>query len=279
MAVRIVTDSVADLPPQLVGCLGIRVIPLLVNFGEESFRDGVDIGPDEFYRRLAAGGTYPTTSVPPPEAFLEVYRELAREGAEILVVTLSSRLSGTCEVARQAATEMVGGCRIEVIDSGQAIAAEGLVVISAARAARQGAGLDEVIALVRYNLGRVAMRATFDTLEYLARGGRIGRAQALLGSVLHVNPVIGLRDGEVYPYGRERSRQRAINRLYEFAAGYRNIEAAAVEYATALPEAEALAERLARLVDRDRIMVTQASPVIGTHTGPGLLVVSILGDR
>jgi DegV family protein with EDD domain len=157
--------------------------------------------------------------------------------------------------------------------------AEGFIVIAAAKAAQSGASLDAVLDVGRRTIHRVDMYAAFDTLEYLERGGRIGKAQAFLGALLKVNPIICLKDGEVYPLARERSRAKAIDRLYSLATSFGKIEALAVEYAIDLDEANKLVQRLHSKYPQVPIYISRASPVIGTHTGPGLIVVSVLGDR
>ena len=278
MAIKIVTDSVADLPPQVVQELGITVVPLHVRFGTEVYRDGIDLTADEFFDRLIHNKTLPVTSVPSPGDYAETYDRLAEETDEILVITVTSKLSGTHEVALQSVGLMKKNCRVEVIDSQWAVMAEGFIAMAAARAAQSGAGFDEVLDIARRNISRVDMRAAFDTLEYLHRGGRIGKAQALLGSMLKINPIIRLKDGEVIPAAKERSRAKAIDYLYNFAASYSHIEEIAIEYATSLDEVEMLAERLDSKFPKERIYRSRASPVIGTHTGPGLLIVSVLGD-
>jgi len=255
------------------------VVPLNVRFGTEVYRDGIDLTTEQFYERLKDSQTLPVTSVPTPAAYAEVYNKLAEETDEILVVTLSSKLSGTYDVALQSVGVLKRKCRVEVLDSRWAVMAQGFITITAARAAQAGASLGEVLATARRNMSRVDFRAAFDTLEYLKRGGRIGKAQALLGSMLKVNPIIGLRDGEVFPMGRERSRVKAIDHLYHFALSFTRVEGIAVEYAVDLEEAERLVEQLAARFPREIIYLSRASPVIGTHTGPGLLVVSVLGDR
>ena len=279
MTVKVVTDSIADLPSRVTQELGITVIPLHVRFGTEVYRDGVDLTAEQFYERLVYSKVLPVTSVPSPGAFAETYNKLAEEADGILVISVTSKLSGTHEVALQSIGLMKKKCRVEVVDSQSGVMAQGFIVIAAARAAKAGAGLDEVLDIVRHNIPRVNLFAAFDTLEYLKRGGRIGKAQALLGSVLKINPIIGMKDGEVFPLGRERSRARAIDQLYKFVMSYSRIEELAIEYATARDEAEMLAERFSVKFPKQRIYLTRASPVIGTHTGPSLLVVSVLGDR
>jgi len=279
MTVRIITDSVSDIPPEVIDELDISVIPVLLRFGEETFRDGVDINNDQFYERLATSKTMPTTAVPSLDMFARTYARLAEETDEILVIMLSSKLTGCYNAALQSANLMEGECRIEVVDSLSAVMAEGFVVIKAAQAAKEGAKLDEIMEIVRRNLPRVDIQAAFTTLEFLKRGGRIGLAQALMGSILKINPIITLKDGLVKPAGRARSREKAIERLCRFAASYSNIEEMAVEEAACPDDADLLVKRLSTIFPEERIYRTRTTPVIGTHTGPGLLVVSVLGDK
>ncbi|MFC1902722.1 DegV family protein [Chloroflexota bacterium] len=279
MGVKVVTDSVSDIPSGVAKELGITVVPLYVHFGTESYRDSIDLTADKFYHKLVHSNTLPSTSVPAIGTFVEVYDRLAKETDEILVITVSSKLSATYEAASQAIGLMKRDCRVKVIDSLLAVMAEGLVVIAAAGAAKGGAGLDEMADITQRNIKRAGFRAAFDTLEYLRRGGRIGKAQAFLGSVLKVNPIITLKDGLVEPAGRERSRSRAIENLYRFATGYSHIEGMAIEDAACPDDAKVLAERLSSDFPNGHIYRVRASPVVGTHAGPGLLVVSVLGDR
>jgi DegV family protein with EDD domain len=276
--VAIVTDSVADLPPQVAEELGITVVPLVVRFGADVYRDGLDLNPDQFYEKLKSSRILPLTSVPSPAAFADAYDKLA-EKKEIVVISLTSKLSATYQVALQAIGLMKKQCRVEVVDSQWAVMAQGFIAIAAAKAAQAGASLDEVLDVAHQTIHRVDMRAGFDTLEYLERGGRIGKAQAFLGSLLKVNPVIGMKDGEVHPYARERSRARAIDHLYNFAVSFGNIEGLAVEYATDFNEANGLFQRLHSKYPEVPIYLSRASPVIGTHTGPGLILVSVFGNR
>jgi len=279
MPVKVVTDSVADLPSQVVEELGITVIPLNVRFGEKVYRDGIDLTTEQFYQELTSSKVMPVTSVPSPLTFTTAYDKLAEETDEILAIMLSSKLSATHEVAVQSIGLMKRSCRVEVIDSGWAVMAQGFLVMAAARAALAGAKLDELIEIVRANIPRVDMRAAFDTLEYLRRGGRIGAAQALLGAALRIHPIITIRNGLVEPAGRARSRARAIEHLYQFVAGYNRIEEMAVEEAACPEDADLLVERLGSLFPRERIYRTKTTPVIGTHTGPGLLLVAVMGDK
>ena len=277
--VAIVTDSVADLPPEVAEEFGISVVPLVVRFGTDLYRDSLDLSPDQFYERLRTSRILPATSVPPPVAFADVYDKLAQKTNEIVVISLTAKLSATYQVALQAVGLMKKKCRVEVLDSEWAIMAQGFIAIAAAKAAQAGASLDEVLDVARRTMRRVDMRAAFDTLEYLQLGGRIGKAQAFLGSLLKVNPIIGLKDGEVYPIARERSRAKAVDYLCDFAASFGNVEGLAVEYAADLDEAKKLVQRLRSKYPQVPIYLSRTSPVIGTHTGPGLIIVSVVGDK
>lgn len=276
MTVKIVTDSLSDIPPKVVEELGITVIPLLVRFGTEVYRDGVDLTSEQFYDKLKHSKKLPSTSVPPPGAFADVYDRLAEETDGILAITVSSKLSGTYDTALQAVGLMKTKCRVQVLDSQLTSMGQGLVVIAAARTAQAGANLDELIDLCRSKIPRIDVRGVFDTLEYLKRGGRIGRASALLGSILKVNPIITLKDGAVEPAGRTRSRAKAIEYLYNFAMSYSHIEEMAVADATTPDEADMLVERLSSKFPRERVYRSKVSPGIGTHTGPGLLLVAVM---
>jgi len=279
MPVKIVTDSVSDISPAIASELGITVVPLNVVFGNEIYRDGVDLTTDDFYQKLERSQTLPTTSTPPLQTFIELYDKLAEETDEILVITISRKLSATGEAALKAVASMEKKCRVEVLDSQLAIMAEGLLVITTAKAAQAGASLDEILKLAGGNIPRIETRIAFDTLEYLKRGGRIGKAKALLSSMLKVNPILGIKDGEVFPFGRERSRAKAIDHLYQFVAGYSHIDELAVEDATTPDEADELVERLGAIYPGERIYRSKFSPVIGTNVGPHVIGVAVLGER
>jgi DegV family protein with EDD domain len=279
MTVKIVADSVSDIAPDTAAGLGITVVPLQVIFSDRTYRDGVDLTTDEFYANLDGLTSLPTTSTPPPQVFSECYERLADEADGILVITIGSRLSATGQAALQAVEMMRKKCRVEVVVSEMAMMAEGLLAIAAAKAAQKGAGLGELVELTRQNISRAGIRLAFDTLKYLERGGRIGKAQALMGSVLGINPILGIKDGEVFPYGRERSRSKAIDHLYRFVTGFSKIEELAVEDATTPDEADALVERLGAVFPKERIYRAKVSPVIGTNVGPRVIGVAVLGDR
>ena len=276
--VKIVTDSTSDIPPELAQRLGIVIVPLYVNFGNEAYRDGVDLSAEEFYRRLVLSRTLPTTSAASPGTFGDVYDRIAEETDEILFMGISSKLSINYESALKGKEQMKKNCRVEVVDSYSVVMGLGLMVLAAAEEAQAGAKLEQITSMVKEAVSKSHVRAAFDTLEYVRRGGRIGRAQALLGSVLKFNPIIGIKNGEVYPFGRERSWAKAVNWLYDFVAGFRNIRSLAVEYGTTPDEAEEFAQRLGSIFPRERIYISRISPVIGTHVGPHALAACVLEE-
>lgn len=280
--VKVVVDSVSDISPEIAREAGITVVPYRVHFGTEDFRDRIDISPAEFYSRLVKGPVLPTTASPTPGDFATAFDNLSAETNEIIVLTVSSKLTASYDSALKGKEQMKSGsCRVEVVDSLSAVMAQGLVALAAQEEAMSGKSLDEVTASVRRTLPKAYFLSCFDTLEYMRRGGRVGRAKALMASMLHVNPIITLANGEVEPAGRERSRAKAIEHLYNFVKGHEGkIRKLAVEYAdygNTPAEARALAARLQPLLPQgERVYMSTVSPVIGTHTGPGNLIVSVL---
>lgn len=276
MTVKIVTDTLSDITSDLAGELGITVVPLYVRFGEEIYRDRVEITSEEFYRRLVSESVLPSTTQPTPNDFIQVYDALAKETDEILVIVVSSKLSGTYQSATQAKEMVQGKCRIEVVDSLSVAMGMGLIVIAAVNAVKAGANLDEAADLVRRAVSRSHLIAYFDTLKYLAKGGRIGKASGLLGSLLSVKPILTIRDGEMAPLTRVRSLSAGLDYLYSYAAGFSNIEGMAVEHATTPDDADQLVERLGEIYPKERIYRSVISPVIGTYSGPNALALTVL---
>jgi DegV family protein with EDD domain len=277
MTAKIVTDSLADITSDIAQKLGVTVVPLTVLFGREAFLDRVTMTSDEFYQRLIHGNIWPTTTQPTPAAFAEVYNKLAEETDEILVVTLSSKLSGTYQSATNAKTMVKKKCRIEIIDSLTVAMGLGLIVISAAKAAQTGANLSELVSLARGAMKRSHFIVYFDTLKYLAKGGRIGKAQGLLGSLLSVKEILTVKEGEMGPLTRVRSLGAGLDYLYNFVARFgKKIEELAVEHTTTPQEADKLAERLGEIYPKERIYRSTVSPVLGTYGGPGALAVTVL---
>ena len=278
MTVKIVTDSTSDLTPALAKQFNISVVPLTVSFGRESFQDRVEMSTDEFYRRLTTEETFPRTTQPSPNAFLSAYKKACPEAKDILVITISKKLSGTYESALSAA-QLLGKpeCKVEVINSEVTAAALGLLAIWASKQAAAGMPLAELKTAVEGRVADTKPVMAFDTLKYLARGGRIGKAQGLLGSLLSVTPVLTIRDGEVAPLTRVRSMSAGIDVLYNFAAGHKQIDEMAVEYATTPDMADALIDRLGAIYPKEKIYRTTVSPVLGSYMGPNVLSVSVMG--
>lgn len=274
--VKIVTDSCSDITPQLAERFGITVVPLYVNFGEETYRDNVDLSTEEFYRKLQSSKVMPTTATVTPDVFAEVFTRLADRTKEILAILISQKFSATYAAALQGKAMVTKDCRIEIIDSQSGAGGQMLLTISAARKAQAGATLDQLAEWVKKAIPRTHVCMSFDTLEYLRRGGRIGKAQAFLGSLLKINPVLGIKDGEAFPIARLRGRKQAIDFLVGFARGFKRIEALALEDATTPEELEVIAQRLSDIVSPEFIYRSKVSPVVGTHVGPHVLAVSVL---
>jgi DegV family protein with EDD domain len=268
--VRIVTDSTADLTPEQQRAAGITVVPLNVHFGDEVFRDHVDLSTDEFFRRLKASSQLPHTSQPSVGAFEEAYRTLLGGGNEIVSVHLSSKVSGTYNSALMAA-QSVGDGKIDVVDSLSTSMALGFMALEAANLARAGRDRQTIAECLRGLVPKARVICVVDTLTYLERGGRIGKARALLGSLLNVKPILQLKDGEVVPLGRARGRPQALNRLVELLERDGKVSRLAIMHGAARADAEQLRERVASTYPGVDIQLTEIGAVLGTHTGPGVI--------
>jgi len=273
--VRIVTDSTSDLSLTVCEELGISVVPLTVFFGEVAYRDRVDLDSDQFFRMLAKSGELPKTSQPSPALFEETYRRLTADGSDVLSIHLSARLSGTVRAAEIARDALRGTGRVEVIDVTSASLGLGLIVMAAARLAKQGAEMRDIASLVRRLSPNVHILFVVDTLEYLQRGGRIGRANALLGALLNIRPILKLEDGEIHPVEKVRTRSKALDRLVEFVELFPHIDELAIVYSAESADVENLLRRIDPIFPRDRIVQGKYGPVIGTHAGPNGLGVIV----
>ena len=276
MTVKVVTDSTADLPQELARRFGIEAVPLYVHFGTETRKDGVDIGADEFYQKLVQSKQLPTTSAPSPGVFQEVYSRLLRDAEGILSIHISSKLSATHNSALLAKEQVQG--KIEVIDSLTCSMALGLLAISAARMARQGMGLQELTREVMALVPQACVFGLLDTLEYLVKGGRIGKATALLGSLLNIKPLLIVKAGEAHDLAKVRTRGRGIERLCQVVESFRSIQAMAILSTTTPQEADALARRLSASYEGE-IHQARFGPVMGTYVGPRALGIAVLGER
>jgi DegV family protein with EDD domain len=269
-SVAIVTDSTADLPLELAKARSVTVVPLTLNFDGRSLLDGVDITPAEFYRRLPQASTHPTTSQPSPGSFAETYKTLLKDHDSVVSIHISEKLSGTVASARQAA-DMTDPKRIHVIDSELVSMSLGLVTLAASALAGKGAEAETIEAKVLAMRPHVQTYFSVATLEFLRRGGRIGRASALLGSVLQVKPVLCIRDGLVTPLERVRTFERALNRIVELTRQVDRGKGVCIIVGHA--DAEADAERVSRELEpiAETLMIQPLGPVVGAHAGPGVV--------
>jgi len=275
MTVKIVTDSTADLPPQLAQDMGISVVPIYIRFGQELYRDRIDINEDKFYQRLSSETVHPKTTQPTPKDFSDVYRSLAPKCDGIISIHLTSKLSGTYNSAVQGKKDIADDCPIEVIDSQVVTMGLGQLVIAANKMANAGKKLPEIVAEIRRLIPTIHILGLLDTLKYLALGGRIGKVQTLLSSILNVKALLSIKDGLLVPVGVTRSRSKGIDKLVEFVKNARNIQELAVVYNTTLDEAQALISRISHFFPADKICLARLGPALGVHGGPGILFVSI----
>ena len=276
MTVRIVTDSTCDLPHDLVTAYDITVVPLTVFFGDEALLDGVDIDPPAFYERLRSSKLHPRTSQPSVELFRTAYEELGQETDEIVSIHVSSKLSGTLNAASVAREEVANALRIDLIDSYSVSVGLGLIVLEAAAVAKAGGRLEDVVAAARRAMDCTEVYVMVDTLEYLQRGGRIGRARSLLGSVLSIKPLLHVEGGEIEPLDRVRTRTKAIERLYELAIGKPRTRMMFVASSGGDTEAEAFVERLRPMLPHTDIGRAQIGPIVGVYSGPNALGIATL---
>jgi DegV family protein with EDD domain len=277
MTIKIVTDSTADLPPQLAKELDITVVPVYLRFGDEVYRDVVDISQDEFYRRLINDPIHPSTTQPTPQDFIDVYKELSKKADGIISIHVSSKLSGTCNSALRGKEAVGKECPIEVIDSEVVTMGLGLLTIAANTMAQSGKNLQQVVKEVKEIIPSIHVFGLLDTLKYLALGGRIGKMQALLGSVLNIKPMLTIKDGELTPAGRVRSRAKGIDILVDYVKNTADIQDLAVIYNTSLEEAQVLVRRLGAVFPEERIRLARLGPALGVHTGPGILFIALRG--
>ena len=280
MTIKIVTDSTSDLPQDVAESMGIEVVPLNVHFGTDGYKDRVDLTPDRFYDLLINGDVFPTTSQPSVGEFIDVYKRLAPDADGIVSVHVSEKVSGTMNSARLASQQAEVDCPIEVVDTYLASMGVGMVVMEVARVAGSGGDMNEVTLAARDAVTRCQCFVLLDTLEYLQKGGRIGKAQALLGNLLRIRPLIIVQDGEVHTLGKERTRRKGIAKLISTATEFAPLAGVAVMYSTSPDEAHTLAQDLTSLMEGDQEpMVLQFGPTLGTYVGPDALGIGLISAR
>jgi fatty acid-binding protein DegV len=256
MSVKIVTDSTSDLPKEVAEELGITVVPLNVHFDLDTFKDGVDIHAEQFYHRLLTTPTLPKTSAPSPGIFSECYTTLAEDSQEIVSIHISSKLSGTYEAALVGKQDVTKDCRIEVIESGSATMGLGLIAVAAAKAAQEGAGIDDITKLVHDSADR----------GYVA----------WMGSILSIKPIISLAEGEVVPLERVRTHTKAVTRMYDLLEEHLPAKELAVIYSTDAEEARRMVFHLKEVAPQQQVRLACFGPVLGTYVGPNSLGIAAL---
>jgi len=277
MAVRIVTDSGSDIPPELAKKLGITIVPVYIYFGNKAYKDGVDIGPDELYEKLVKGPVYPTTTQPMPADFAETYKKVCKDADAVVSIHLPTKVSGTYNAALQGLEIAKPRCEVHVVDSLCVAVGLGLIVLAAARVANKGGKLSEVLEETRKAVEHTQIRAVLETLQYLLKGGRITKTRALVGSLLNVKPILKMHDGELVQASLARSYPKGIDQLFEFVKKFQNLQEVGISHTTVPAEAEALKQRLATITGDKEIQMFRVGAGLGVHGGPGTLIVAARG--
>lgn len=271
--IKIATDSTADIPPVLLKEYEISFIPLKVYFGEEVYREDVDLRPQEFYDKLATFEGLPSTSQPSPGEFREFYEELTKDGSAVISIHISSLMSGTSQSARIAAS-LLTDREITVVDSKLVSFPLGIVVMAAAKAAKAGKSKAEILKIIQLMIEHIQTYFVVDTLEYLEKNGRIGKAANLLGTMLNLKPILTIEDGLIAPYEKVRGKGKALERIIKVAKNYaqRHGELCCyIFHANVLEEAVKIKEKLRTELNCAEIMLGDIGAVVGTHAGPGLM--------
>lgn len=276
MTIRIVSDSTCDLPAEIVAEYQIKIVPLYINAGKEQFLDGIDITREQFYTRLPDFEVHPTTAVPSPQKFKAIYDSLAEEGADtILSIHISETLSAVMDMARTAAKDTVSAA-IRVLDGRQLSLGTGFLVETAAKMAKAGKDVEEILVALNDQIKRTHVFAALETLEFLKRSGRMNRFMSSLGSLLQIKPILHMRDG-VAVTEKVRTRDKAMHRIVEILSSLGKIEKIAIVHTHAPAEKlKQLREMAAGLLPSDKIMVEDITPVIGAHIGPGAVGFAVI---
>ena len=277
MAIKVVTDSTSDLDSAIAEDLGITIVPLNVHFGETVFKDGIDLNTDQFFDKLINGNVFPSTSQPSLGEFVDVYKEISQPGDVVISVHVSSKLSGTINSAQQAANTLSGTVDVRIVDTQQVSMTVGLSAVGAAQAAQEGKSAEECIAIAESVAKRSNFFALFDTLEYLEKGGRIGKARSLIGGLLKIRPILRVEDGEIGQFSKARSRNMGMLKLEQAVRELGKLDDIAIVYSTDGSDAEKLAATVKELLpDGKSPFLTRVGPVIGTHAGPNLVAIAAI---
>lgn len=279
-AIKIVTDSTADVPAHLLRELEIEVVPLYIHFGDETYRDGIDISADSFNRLLAEHDAHPTTSAPPTVVFDQTYRRLARNYDSIISIHISGHLSTAFKAAAQAREKLPPSlARIDVIDTHSASLGLGLTVIAAARLVQQGATHDEIVQEVQHRVQHTHMLYFVDTIEHLERSGRLSLAAGMVGSMSRIKPLLLIDQGHIVPYERTRTRAKAIDGLFTFVEDFPHVAEIGVVYGTSPEDVEKMLDKVNVVFPRDQVLVAEYGPVISVHLGSGAMGVVVYEGR
>ena len=280
MEIKIVTDSTSDLDKDTAKNLSVEIVPLNVHFGDEVYKDGIEINSDDFFDKLINGTVFPKTSQPSVGEFIDVYEKLGNDGSDIISIHISDQLSGTINSARQAAKHLEGKIKVHIIDSKQISISLGLITISAATAVKEGKTLNEVLDLTESLIARSHVFTDLDTLEYLEKGGRIGKAKSLVGKILNFKPIIGSADGIIDAFGRGRSNTACMIKLEELVKSTGEIESIGIVYSTDKSLADKFSEQITQNLKLEKPPKSyQIGPVIGVYGGPNVIGVGIISKN
>ena len=273
--ISIITDSTADIPPDIARQNKITIVPVYVRFGEHVYRDGIDLTPSQFYEKLRVSNELPSTSQPSPEDFSSAFAEAAQYSSGIVSIHISSKISGTYNSALLAKRLLPIKIPIEVIDSKLNSAGLALAVLTAARSSREGKNIHDIVADTLDAISQIGMFGVFSTLKYLAQSGRVNRAIAIAGNFLNVKPLLTFHDGEVVRAGFVRSLPQGINRIISFVEAKKPVSELMIVHSDIAAQAEELKKSLTKYVEANQIIVGQLGAALGTHGGPGVLLVAV----
>ena len=275
MSIKIVTDSTSDISPEVAQALGITVVPAYIQFGDEVYRDGVDISNDGFYQKLVTSFVQPTTSEPTPQDFVKVYSDCSKEADSIVSIHISAKISDTYHSAMQGKRMGEGTCQIEIINSHFTSIGLALVVMAAARQAKAGGDLKSVLEETWQAINQVRMLGIFDTMKYLVLGGRVSKTTAAVANIFQIKPLLTFKNGEVVRAGLARTYSKGIDRLYEFVENRLGIQDLAIAYSTVPEQASQMSKRLSSIFPGEKIYVAQLGSALGVHGGPGALLLAL----
>ena len=274
MTVKIVTDSTSGISRELARTLSIEIVPVYVKFGDEVYRDGVDISGDGFYRKLAISFVYPVTSPPTPADFFKVYSDCLKDAESIISIHISAKISDTYDSAMKAKKLLKGKGQVEVIDSRFTSVGLALIVMAMARLANAGESISSIVEETQRGINQIRMLGLVDTMKYLVAGGRISRVTAAVANIFQIKPLLTFKNGEVVRRGLARTYLRGMDDLCEFVETSPNVQDLAIAYSNVRTQAEELRKRLSSVFPEEKIYLAQIGAGLGVHMGPGALVIA-----